>query len=176
MLCRLQCPRALHALGASPTQVRSLGRATRLGPMLLPTQITSAGKNLLASPVRLITTPASALEGLSGEGRVVENSGDRAVWQWQGRSGALDLAARMIGECDGFCWYEITLTPRRPLSLSSLRLACLSGRNLPVPPRNSVHLGRAGIARTDGVGRALEEPLHALCLDGERGARAGLVL
>ena len=115
-------PAPYTPLGASPTQVRSLGRATRLGPLLLPTQITSAGKSLLASPVRLITTPASALDGLRGNGRVVENSADRAVWQWEGRSGALDLAARMIGECDGFCWYEITLTPRRPLRLSGLRL------------------------------------------------------
>jgi len=115
-------PAPYTRVGASANQFRCLGRTTRLGPMLLPTQISSGGKSILASPIHLAIEPASALEGLSGEGRVVENPGDQAVWQWQGRSRAFDVAARMVGECDGFCWYEITLTPKRPLSLSGLRL------------------------------------------------------
>ena len=28
----------------------------------------------------------------------------------------------MSGECDGFCWYEITLTPKHPVVLDTLKL------------------------------------------------------
>jgi len=151
--CYADCnvPAPYTPLGASATQVRCLGRATRLGPLLLPTQITSAGKNLLASPVRLITTPASALDGLRGNGKVVENSADQAVWQWEGRSGALDLAARMTGECDGLCWYGITLTPRRPLRLSGLRLL------LPLRAESARYLHATRFTWGEQVSRGLKE-------------------
>ena len=28
----------------------------------------------------------------------------------------------MTGECDGFCWYDVQLSPKRPVKLSLLRL------------------------------------------------------
>ena len=60
---------------SSAAEFGSLGRTTRLGPMLLPTQIESEGQPMLASPVRLVAEPDSALGGLAGEGRVIENRG-----------------------------------------------------------------------------------------------------
>ena len=107
---------------ASATEFRCLGRTTKLGPMLLPTQITSAGESLLASPVRLVSDPESATESITGKGRVLGNNGDSASWEWHGESSAFKIAARMTGDCDGFCWYEITLTPKQAVGISSLRL------------------------------------------------------
>jgi len=107
---------------ASATEFRCLGRTTRLGPLLLPAQITSAGKSLLASPVCLVTDPASAMDGITGRGSLVANDGNSAAWEWQGESSAFKIAVRMTGDCDGFCWYDITLTPKRPLELNLIRL------------------------------------------------------
>jgi hypothetical protein len=106
---------------ASASTFRCLGRKTELGALLLPRQILSAGQPLLAGPVRIITEP-NVLNGARGKSRVVETSGDKAVWEWVGESQGLRLRARMTGECDGFCWYDIELAPRQPVKLSSLRL------------------------------------------------------
>lgn len=106
---------------ASADEFRCLGRTTKLGPMLLPTQITAADKPLLSSPVRL-AADAGALDGLKGKGSLVSNDGNAAVWEWQGESSAFTIAVRMTAECDGFQWYDITLTPKQPVKLSSLRL------------------------------------------------------
>jgi hypothetical protein len=106
---------------AAPSGFRCLGRKTELGALLLPEQILSAGQPLLAGPVRIVTEPA-LLDGAKGKSRVTETSGDKAVWEWAGESQGFRIAARMTGECDGFCWYDIELAPKRPLRLSSIRL------------------------------------------------------
>ncbi|MBN1488330.1 MAG: hypothetical protein JXA69_00305 [Phycisphaerae bacterium] len=114
-------PAPYVAVKATPTQFESLGRETRLGGMLLPEQIGAAGRPVLAAPVRIVAEPAG-LDGLDGSGRVVENDGNAARWEWTGESSGFRVRSVMTGECDGFCWYEITLTPRQPLTLKSLRL------------------------------------------------------
>ena len=105
---------------ASANEFSCLGRTTKLGPMLLPTQIESAGKSLLASPIRIATEPA--MEGLTGAGKLAGNDGSSATWEWQGQSNVFDIAVRMAADCDGFCWYEIQLVPKQPVKLSSIRL------------------------------------------------------
>jgi hypothetical protein len=90
--------------------------------MLLPTQITAAGKSLLRSPIRIITEPSSAMGGITGKAKLMGNNGDSAAWEWHGESSAFKIDARMTGDCDGLAWYEITLTPKKPIELSSLRL------------------------------------------------------
>lgn len=107
---------------ASAAEFRCLGRASALGDMLLPKQLTAANKPMLASPMRIVTSPASAMDKLTGNGKVTGNDGDSAQWQWTGESSAFRVDAHMTGDCDGFCWYEITLTPKQPIKLSSLRL------------------------------------------------------
>ena len=114
-------PRPYTPVKASTSAFRCLGRKTELGALLLPQQIISAGQPLLAGPVRILTEP-DVLGGATGKSRVTEASGDKAVWEWAGESQGFRIHARMTGECDGFCWYEIELAPKRPLKLSSLRL------------------------------------------------------
>ncbi len=106
---------------ASPTQFACLGRTIALGPLLLPARIISAGKPVLAGPIRLVSEP-DVISNAAGEARVVENNGDAARWEWTGETSSLSVRSTMTGECDGFMWYEIVLTPKKPLKLSSLRL------------------------------------------------------
>ena len=51
---------------ASSSQFRCLGRETKLGPLLLPQQITAANQPLLAGPIRLVTEP-DLLAGVKGK-------------------------------------------------------------------------------------------------------------
>lgn len=105
---------------ATATEFRCLGRVTKLGPMLLPTQMISARRQLLSSPVRIVT--GLAMEGLAGSGKLTGNDGDSATWEWKGRSKSFDTTAKMTADCDGLCWYEVRLEPRQPVKLSSIRL------------------------------------------------------
>ena len=90
--------------------------------MLLPKQVTSAGKSILASPIRLAVEPSTAFTAIRGSGKLLERKDDSARWEWKGQSEGFDIDARMTGDCDGFCWYEITLRPKKPVTLTSLRL------------------------------------------------------
>ncbi|PWU16107.1 MAG: hypothetical protein C5B50_14105 [Verrucomicrobia bacterium] len=111
-------PQPYTPIKASGSEFRCLGRVTKLGPLLLPEQIVAAGQPLLAGPVRLAYESKQLMQG---KGKLVEKSDDKASWQWTGGAG-FPISVRMTGECDGFCWYEISLTPEPPVTLSSLRL------------------------------------------------------
>lgn len=106
---------------ASNSQFRCLGRETKLGPLLLPQQITAANQPLLTGPVRLVAEP-DILADLKGKGIVTERTADKATWEWSGESAAFRIAVHMTGECDGFCWYDIELSPKHPVKMSMLRL------------------------------------------------------
>jgi hypothetical protein len=106
---------------ASNSQFRCLGRKTELGALLLPKQIFSAGQPLLAAPMRLVTKP-DLLSDLQGKCNVVERSSDKATWEWSGQSAAFRIKIHMTGECDGFCWYDLELVPRKPVKMSLLRI------------------------------------------------------
>jgi hypothetical protein len=76
---------------------------------------------LLAAPVRLVAQP-DVLADAKGKGRVVERSGDKAAWEWSGESAAFRIVVRLTAECDGFCWYDVELSPKQPVQMSLLRL------------------------------------------------------
>jgi hypothetical protein len=115
-------PKPYTPVKASGSEFGCLGRETKLGALLLPAQIESAGKELLTGPIALSAEPASVFEKLSGEGRVIASKDDSAFWVWVGESSAFDIQVGMTGECDGFSWYEITLSPKKPVELKALRL------------------------------------------------------
>lgn len=106
---------------ASSSQFSYLGRKTELGALLLPEQIDAAGQRLLAAPVRLVTEP-DVLADAKGKSKVTGRTADKATWEWSGESAAFRIAARMTGECDGFCWYDLELSPKQPVKISLLRL------------------------------------------------------
>lgn len=114
-------PRPYVPVKASVSEIRCVGRVTKLGDMLLPVQIVTADKKVLSQPVKIAAEP-NALDGLKGVGRVVSNDGDVAELEWVGESDGFAVKAKMSASCDGFCWYEITLTPKQAIKLASIRL------------------------------------------------------
>ena len=81
----------------------------------------AAGQPLLAGPVRIVAEP-DVLAGAKGKSKVTERTADKATWEWSGESAAFRIAVRMTGECDGFCWYDLELSPKQPVKMSLLRL------------------------------------------------------
>ena len=116
-----QPPAPYTPVKASPSKFSCLGRKTALGSLLLPKQIHAAGQPLLAGPVRLVTEP-DVLAGVKGKSKVTRRAADKATWEWAGESAACRMAVRLTGECDGFCWYDLELSPKQPVELSLLRL------------------------------------------------------
>ena len=114
-------PAPYTPIKASASEFRCLGRKTELGSLLLPKQITAAGQPLLAAPARMVMEP-DLLAGAKGKARLTSTNPEQAAWEWNGESAAFRIAARMTADCDGFCWYEIQLSPKQPVKLSALRL------------------------------------------------------
>ncbi len=114
-------PKPYTPVEASADRFGCLGRVTELGELLLPKQITAAGKPLLAAPVRLSAEP-DFLSGLNGRSHVVRQAADTATWNWDSDSADVNVHAVMTGDCDGFCWYEVHLAPKHPLAIRSLML------------------------------------------------------
>lgn len=131
------------------TEFACLGRSAKLGPVLLPEQIVAAGKPMLAGPVRLVSEP-DVLSNIIGKGKVTKNTGDLARWEWTGENSQMSIRSTMTGECDGLMWYEIVLTPQKPLKLSSLRL------EIPRLGDTARYLHRANFA-WPGYSRGLKE-------------------
>ena len=115
-------PKPYTPVGATSTSFRCLGRETKLGAMLLPQQITAAGKPLLASPIRITADPSTSMGNVTGKGKVTNSDAGSATWEWLGESQGFEISVRMTGDCDGYCWYDVALTPKEPVELSSLRL------------------------------------------------------
>lgn len=114
-------PKPFTPVVAADNQFNCLDRSTALGAFLLPNQVTSAEKSLLAGPVRLVAEP-DVIGGLVAQPRVTTRNPDSAIWTWAADSTDLHASASMKGDCDGFCWYEIRLEPRRPIEVRSLAL------------------------------------------------------
>src|SRR5207244_4247256 len=93
-------------------------------PLLLPIQVSAAGADLLAGPIRLAAEPASTLEveQHTGTSHILDKSGDSGRCQFSVGSSDFVLSSSMTGDCDGFCWYEIQLEPKHPITLTSLAL------------------------------------------------------
>lgn len=115
-------PKPYKPVKATSKSFACLGRETGLGDMLLPQQITAAGKSLLSAPIRITADPAAPMSGLKGQGKITTGGADSTTWEWTGESQGFEISVRMTGDCDGFSWYDLTLTPRKPIELKSLRL------------------------------------------------------
>ena len=114
-------PKPFTPVEATPGEFRCLGRVTALGDLHLPVQITAAKQPLLAAPIRLFSDPDISAVA-KGAKTVVTTTTDSASWQSSSESADLTINSKMTADCDGFCWYEIRLTPKRPLTLRSLGL------------------------------------------------------
>ena len=89
------------------------------GDFALPQTIVAKHQQLLAAPIELkIETHShfSAKPKLGAEDKV------SAQWTWSADSEDLSATANMTAECDGFCWYQIRVTPKHPIKVRSIRL------------------------------------------------------
>jgi hypothetical protein len=114
-------PKPFTPVEVTTNEFRCLGRTTELGKFLLPAQITAAEESLLASPIQIVSEP-DIFSAIKGRAKVVEKSEDSARLEWGGESEDFSIASKMTADCDGFCWYEIRLTPKHPTKLRSLAL------------------------------------------------------
>ena len=94
------------------------GRQMKLGTAGLPAQITSQGQPLLAAPMRLETARAAT----AGKLAVTAQADHRAVVAATGKLGDLDLQSRVTVEFDGMYKVELTITPKKPVALDTLKL------------------------------------------------------
>ena len=116
-----QVPKPYTPVKASKSEFRCLGRTTDLGPLLLPAQITAAGKPLLASPIEFTSEPP--LGPITTRSvKVLQNNGDHATWKAETETADWTINTQLRADCDGFCWYEIQFTPKHPIKLQSLHL------------------------------------------------------
>ena len=114
-------PKPFTPIKATPKEFCCLGRKTTLGNLLLPEQITAAGKSELAGPVRFFSQP-DIFSDIKGRAKVIEQSQDTARWEWNGESPDFTFLGKMTADCDGFCWYEIQIAPKHAVKLRSLGL------------------------------------------------------
>ncbi len=116
-----ELPKPFTPVTASKTEFRCLGRKTELGEFLLPVQIFAQKTALLAGPIRVVSTP-NIFASLKINSRGVTRSSDSAKWEYNAENSDVSVLTTMKGDCDGFCWYEIEITPRRPIMIKSLAL------------------------------------------------------
>ncbi|OPZ31174.1 MAG: hypothetical protein BWZ02_00376 [Lentisphaerae bacterium ADurb.BinA184] len=100
------------------------GRTMTVGAAGLPEQVVAQGHKLLAGPVRLeMATAAGALAETSRRrSKLVSQAEHRAVYEATSRLGQLDLRSAVTVEFDGMYKVELTLTPRKPVAVDSLRM------------------------------------------------------
>ncbi len=102
------------------------GRTLELTPAGLAGQVVSQAKPLLAAPlaVDLRGADGQALTWApAGKLAFAEKAADVVRWQGQAEAGK-DIKVAVTGhaEYDGFTWYEITLTPSKPVAVASGRI------------------------------------------------------
>jgi hypothetical protein len=113
-------------MAVNDNTVACWGRTLALTPAGLAAQLSSQDKPLLAAPVVLEVRGADGkLLALTPTGKLdfAEKAVDRVRWRGQGTLGA-DIKVQVSGEAeyDGFTWYELTLTPTKPVQAVSGRL------------------------------------------------------
>lgn len=110
------------AMKVSTHEIIFPGKQTLLGQMLLPDEIILDSRQLLAAPIRLQAEPLSVFDKMAGHARIIRMAKDSAQLEWVGQSSGFEIRSLMTADSDGFCWYEISLTPKRPTEISSLRI------------------------------------------------------
>ena len=120
---------------------------------------------MLAAPVRLVAEP-DVLAGVKGKSKVTERTADKATWEWSGESAAFRIAVRMTGECDGFCWYDLELSPKQPVKMSSASAGNPApGPHRPLPARGQYTWTQLSQGLPEYGGQLVGQ-IQALCLAG----------
>lgn len=100
------------------------GRTYRFEATPFPTEVTAAGKQVLAGPVELRATVGGKPVAWRSESREWEKRGDaEAVWRAEARGGSLRLDGRATVEYDGMVRLDFVLAAEGPVSIEALSFA-----------------------------------------------------
>jgi len=106
-------------------KVTAWGRAYRLDALGLPASIESQGKELLASPARIVVTVNGREEAISLRGRpsFTESRDWRVSFKGSAGGAGLELASKGFVEQDGLAYLELTYVPRKgKVTVDALRI------------------------------------------------------
>jgi len=103
------------------------GRRYRLADRLLPTSITTAGRELLAQPIGLDVKLADGKTLDSTKGKATfaftgKPADARVAWSAEQKLGSLTLTTTCWLEYDGLLWTTLTITPKQATKLAHIRL------------------------------------------------------
>lgn len=112
-------PKGYSTIKVSAQKLQAAESVSEFGDFVLPKSIVAKHEQLLAAPIELHIDCDSHL---SAKAKLVSKTKGSAQWTWTCDAADLSAAAKMSAECDGFCWYEIRITPKRPVSIRSIHL------------------------------------------------------
>jgi len=102
------------------------GRTMSVGACGLPAQITSQGKDLLAAPAYLVAEDADGkrltAEAVGRHPVVTARADHRSAVRATGQVAGLDVSSDVSVEFDGMYKIVMTVTPKKPVTLKSLKL------------------------------------------------------
>jgi len=105
------------------TDISCWGRTYSYNNTVFPSQIESAGVQILNSSIKLVGTVNSSSETLTtGNVSITAQDNDRVELTSSGSLGALPVEVSTWIEYDGLCWITMQLQPGSPVQVSSLQL------------------------------------------------------
>ena len=116
-------PQPWTPLKYSGRNISCWGRSYRMGSTGLPEQVTVLGKDLLASPARILISSGGKTEVLP-PGSFDKSAGTDLKVSYKTKATLGEITVRSEGwmEFDGFSRTTITVTPARPVSVDSLAI------------------------------------------------------
>ena len=99
------------------------GRTMTVGAAGLPSQVTTQGSEILASPMSLVAeTAAGSVAATSESIKTTEQSDHRIITQTTAKLGDLSVATKTTAEFDGMYKVQMTITPQKSTSVKSLKV------------------------------------------------------
>jgi len=116
-------PAPWTAMTVNGGDINCWGRTYRFANTVFPSQIETAGAQILYWPIRLSGVVNSISRALSaGSVSITSQADDRVELITSGFLGELPVQASIWIEYDGLCWITMELLPEAPVEISSLRL------------------------------------------------------
>ncbi|HID08392.1 MAG TPA: hypothetical protein EYP10_14740 [Armatimonadetes bacterium] len=102
--------------------VKCWGRVYTFAKSLFPAQIVTQGRELLAEPMRLRIKLKGGNEQIvqSGLVRIVEAKDYRVRLTARSEVDRITLTVRTLMEYDGFTWFDMSIEPRKPITIERL--------------------------------------------------------